>query len=106
MKEIKAILFKKGETYAIRIKNLSRHEIAKAYPDRYPTNEDSVGIEIVGRFDAASNAYEVVNKQQNDSLTWLIGALQSKLSITPDDIYRHPEVSYKQASEAKTAQWQ
>ncbi|MEF3073837.1 peptidoglycan recognition family protein [Methylobacter sp. Wu1] len=105
LKKIEAILFKKGEAYGVRIKNLSKHEMSKNYPDRYPTNEDSLGIEIVGSFDSKSDSYEIVNKQQNSSLTWLISVLQSSLSLSGNDIYRHPEVSYKQASEAKTAQW-
>lgn len=105
LKEIEAILFKKGEAYGVRIKNLSKHEMSKDYPNRYPTNEDSLGIEIVGSLDSKSDSYETVNKQQNSSLTWLISVLQSSLSLSGNDVYRHPEVSYKQASEAKTAQW-
>lgn len=31
------------------------HEKMKSYPDRYPMNEDSIGIEIVGRFLGKSN---------------------------------------------------
>jgi hypothetical protein len=27
------------------------------------------------------------------------------LSLADDDVYRHPEVSYKQSSEAQSAKW-
>ena len=37
----------------------SRHEIKKAWPDRYPWNVDSIGIEIVGTL--KDNVYEAVN---------------------------------------------
>lgn len=106
LKAINALLFKKGVAYSARIKEVSRHEAAKAYPDRYPTNEDSLGIEIVGGYDAKNNVYDTVNKEQNNSLTWLIEALEGKLSITADDVYAHGKIGYKQPSEGSTAQWQ
>jgi len=49
LKEINSILFKKGESYEVRVRNLSQHEGKKSYPDRYPTNDDALGIELVGR---------------------------------------------------------
>lgn len=105
LKKVESILFKKGESYAVRVKSLSKYESAKSYPERYPTNEDSIGIEIVGSFDAKGGSYETVTKQQNESLSWLIVALQTILGITNEDVYRHPEISYKQASEAASAKW-
>jgi len=105
LKTINALLFKKGESYSARIRNVSLHESEKNYPDRYPTNEDSLGIEIVGAFDAKSDMYENVNKKQNDSLTWLIEALDAKLSLTTDDVYAHGAIGYKQPSEGSTANW-
>lgn len=105
LKAINSLLFKKGESYSARIRNVSLHEAAKTYPDRYPTNEDSLGIEIVGAFDAKSEVYDTVNKVQNSSLTWLIEALEAKLSLTGSDVYAHGTIGYKQPSEGSTAQW-
>lgn len=102
---VDAILFKKGESYTVRIGKLHEHESAKAYPDRYPTNEDSLGIEIVGDFDAASGTYDTVNKSQNEALAWLVDVLQAKLALTTGDVYTHGTIGYKQPSEASTAQW-
>ena len=31
-----------------------KSESSKSWPARYPSNEDSIGIELVGRFDAAT----------------------------------------------------
>jgi hypothetical protein len=53
LKEINSILFKKGESYELRVRNLSQHEAKKTYPQRYPTNDDALGVELVGRFDAS-----------------------------------------------------
>lgn len=105
MKAIEGILFKKGQAYSLRIKKLSEHESKKSIPDRYPTNEDSIGIEIVGAFDAKAKTYETVAQAQNQSLAWLIAALQSALSLAADRVYTHPQVSYKEKTEASTAQW-
>lgn len=105
LKKVEAILFKKGESYSLRVKSLSGHEATKSYPVRYPTNEDSLGIELVGSFNARGKIYDTVTKQQNESLSWLISALQGALKLTADDVYRHPQVSHKQATEADTAGW-
>jgi N-acetyl-anhydromuramyl-L-alanine amidase AmpD len=105
LKTVEGILFKKGEAYSVRIKKLSEHEATKSLPDRYPTNEDSIGIEIVGAFLAKSKAYETVTHAQNQSLAWLVGVLQSALGLAADHVYTHPEVSYKEKTEASTAQW-
>ncbi|WBS04670.1 N-acetylmuramoyl-L-alanine amidase [Pseudoduganella sp. SL102] len=105
LKAVNALLFKKGESYSARIKSLSQHEAGKAYPVRYPINEDSLGIEIVGEFSAKSQTYATVNKNQNTSLSWLVGVLETKLVLDADDIYRHGSIAYKQASEGSTANW-
>ena len=105
LKDIKGILFKKGKSYETRVKDLHDHESAKAYPDRYPTNDDSIGIELVAGFDDKTGTYAAVTVAQNSSLNWLVATLQSLLALSDTDIYRHPEVSYKQATEAATAQW-
>lgn len=105
LKAINALLFKKGVAYSARIRDVSQHEATKSYPDRYPTNDDSLGIEIVGAYDAKSNSYENVSTEQNSSLAWLIEALEAKLSISADDVYPHGKIGYKQPSEGSTAKW-
>jgi hypothetical protein len=52
-----------------------RMEMAKQVPQRYPSDEDSIGIEIVGAVvagkgqnPAEQGVYETVNEQQNTSL--------------------------------------
>ncbi len=100
------LLYAKGLSFGLRIKNLSNHENSKAYPDRYPNNSDSIGIEIVGEFDKTISTFESVNMHQNNALKWLINELATLLTLsTTDDIYRHPDISRKQVSEASTAKW-
>ncbi|GAA4364392.1 peptidoglycan recognition protein family protein [Kangiella marina] len=99
-----AIYLKKGESYGIRVKKLHKHELGKNYPDRYPSNTESIGIEIVGDH-STKNGYETVNALQNTSLEWLVAQLNKLLCLEDNDVYRHPEVSYKQSSEASSAKW-
>lgn len=82
-----------------------RREIEKEVPQRYPSNEDSVGIEIVGAIVAGQEVYEAVNTQQNASLRWLVAELASTFGIPMTEIFRHPVVSRKNPSEAQSALW-
>lgn len=89
-----------------------RMEMAKHVPQRYPSNEDSVGIEVVGAVvagkgqnPAEQGVYETVNEQQNTSLRWLIAELTSTFGIPMTEIFRHPVVSRKNPTEAESASW-
>ena len=87
-------------------------EMAKHMPQRYPSNEDSVGIEIVGAVAAGKGqnlaeqgVYETVNELQNASLHWLIAELISTFGISMTEVFRHPVVSRKNPTEAASALW-
>jgi N-acetyl-anhydromuramyl-L-alanine amidase AmpD len=89
-----------------------RMEMAKQVPERYPSNEDSIGIELVGAVVAGNGQntaeqgiYEAVSEQQNASLRWLIAELASTFGIPMTEIFRHPVVSRKNPTEAKSALW-
>jgi N-acetyl-anhydromuramyl-L-alanine amidase AmpD len=105
LQAVTLILFKAGKSYPDRVSDLHKHEKRKNYPNRYPLNEDSIGIEIVGNYNKSKKIYESVSGLQNQSLGWLIGELFNHFKITKADIYRHPKVSYKTPSEASTAIW-
>lgn len=96
-------------------------EKVKNSPDRFPSNEDSIGIEIVGKAvkkdpkhplpyanprNIESEEFELVNYAQNCALRWLVAELQAALTIPMTEVFRHPEVSWKNLSEAYTAKWQ
>ncbi|MDP5137608.1 peptidoglycan recognition family protein [Rheinheimera baltica] len=93
-----------AKSWSAQIKAMDSHERLKAYPERYPVNSDSVGIEIVGKH-IDDKQYEAVTPAQNESLKWLLGELYQHFSLTGSDVYRHPDVSYKNPGEAKGASW-
>jgi N-acetyl-anhydromuramyl-L-alanine amidase AmpD len=104
-KAVKSILFRKGTGYTVRLRKLTEHEATKDYPATYPTNSDAIGIELVGGFDDKTHKYATVTKQQNDSLAWLVATLSAVFKLADSDVYKHPQVSYKQPSEAASASW-
>lgn len=87
-----------------RINTINTYEREKNYPDRYPVNNDSIAIELVGK-DVSAKKYEAVTAQQNTSLQWLVGELYSLFNLSRKDVYRHPEISYKNPGEAENAKW-
>nr|WP_240754344.1 N-acetylmuramoyl-L-alanine amidase [Lampropedia aestuarii] len=82
----------------------------KKVPDRYPANIDSIGIEIVGQALPLTaleddKIFESLSNEQTVSLRWLINQLSAQLNISPSEIFRHSEISYKNKTEAKGAVW-
>lgn len=73
-------------------------DMKKPYPERYPMNQDAIGIEIVGMWkgDEAHpevTDYEKPTPEEQASLRWLVQGLLDTLKITRSDVYRHPQVS-------------
>jgi N-acetyl-anhydromuramyl-L-alanine amidase AmpD len=91
--------------WAARIKAIDQIERQKPWPDRFPVNGDSIGIELVGRH-LDDVAYETLTSQQLDSLQWLLDQLYTHFSLDGGDVFKHPEVSYKHPGEAASAAWQ
>ena len=90
-------------------REVNASEQPKSYPDRYPANADSIGIEIVGRAlgtpEKPSPLYEPPTPEEQRSLQWLVTGLLDSLHLTQTDVYRHPQVSYKLRGEALDADW-
>jgi N-acetyl-anhydromuramyl-L-alanine amidase AmpD len=84
-----------------------RSEMKKAVPFRYPSNDDSIGIEIVGKASGPKHQeiFEPVTDAQNASLKWLVQQLTATLKLSMSVVLRHPEVSRKNKTEASTANW-
>jgi N-acetyl-anhydromuramyl-L-alanine amidase AmpD len=88
----------------------NRAENLKTVPARYPSNADSIGIELVGASSPGATPhsdriYEAVTVAQNSSLVWLVDGLTQTLGISRTEIFRHPTASHKTPSEASTARW-
>lgn len=91
-------------------RNEHRREMAKTVPFRFPSNEDSIGIEIVGEalpknVPDNQKVYEPVTTEQNNSLIWLVQELRFVLKTPVSEVFRHPTVSRKNPTEAATAKW-
>lgn len=82
----------------------NKRENEKSVPERYPSNADSVGIELVGKPDA-KGVYESATPEQNMSLKWLVDKLLTAFNVSSTEVFRHPTVSRKTESEAASAQW-
>jgi N-acetyl-anhydromuramyl-L-alanine amidase AmpD len=87
-----------------KIKAIDKIERQKIYPDRFPVNSDSIGIEIVGKH-IDNKRYDSLNLLQTNSLQWLIGELYIHFGLDKDDVFKHPTVSYKNPGEASSATW-
>lgn len=73
------------------------HEKIKSYPDRYPMNEDSVGIETVAKYNGTF--WEDPTPEQTKSIKQLVNILENEYDITDADIYEHDKISYKTEGE-------
>jgi len=100
LKTITALIHEKGLGFGTRAENLSRHESEKKYPLRYPSNTDSIGIEVVGRFLPAEKKFEKPTLQQFSSLKWLVDLLVAEYGLNMTSaVYAHGAISRKEASE-------
>jgi N-acetyl-anhydromuramyl-L-alanine amidase AmpD len=100
-------------------------EMKKSAPARYPSNSESIGIEIVGqaflpshkpmpkglsdvqkkRFFDEHSIYEALTGAQQISFKYLLEELLQTMSLAKEDVYRHPTVSRKNPTEAATVEW-
>ena len=99
----------KYDSYAKRGFSYSKHqtdkdEWLKPYPQRYPGNRDSIGIELVGMH-IDENTYEPITAKQQAVLDWFLRELLETLKLSRTDIYRHPPLSFKNPGEAASAKF-
>ncbi len=100
LKTITALIHEKGFSFGRRARNLSRHETGKKYPLRYPSNSDSIGIEVVGRFWPSKKSFDKPTQQQLRSLKWLVELIVKEYNISiKNDVYTHGAIARKEVSE-------
>lgn len=87
------------EWRASAVRAVSRIESTRPYPERYPTNGDSVGIEVVGRYNAATRTWDPPTEAQRASIQRLVGTLQNNFGLTDHDVYEHDIISRKTPGE-------
>lgn len=90
--------------YSSILKSTRNHtvpfEVKKTYPLRYPSNDDSLGIEVVGRYNIPSSTFEKPTPKQFASLKWLVDELVKHYNLNlRNDIYAHGTIARKQKAE-------
>ncbi|MGO4394636.1 N-acetylmuramoyl-L-alanine amidase [Variovorax sp. M-6] len=97
------------KTKGNRARALAVHaaEKVKRFPDRYPSNSDAIGIELVGEApgERGKEVFVTVTDQQTRSLQWLMKELMETYNVSMQETYRHPDIARKNVTEAKTAKW-
>ncbi|WP_157836529.1 N-acetylmuramoyl-L-alanine amidase [Paracidovorax oryzae] len=94
---IKRIISGSGSQTEKRLK-IHQMEMAKPSHSRFPTNLDSIGIELSGA--SRDGVYGAPTSAKNAASTWLVNELLKSLKLIRADVYRHPSIAYKQPSEA------
>lgn len=77
----------------------ARIEYPKAFPERYPINSDSVGIEVVGWYNAREKKWETITKAQKKSIICLTKVLMKLYHIPKKHIYTHEGIKRKTEGE-------
>lgn len=100
LKTITALIHEEGLNFGRRAKNLSRYEVSKKYPLRYPSNSDSIGIEVVGKFWPSEKSFEKPTLEQFRSLKWLVEIIAAEYSLNiRNDVYAHGAIARKEITE-------
>ena len=78
--------------FAVLTRVEDRREMRKAVPDRYPSNTDSIGVELVGEAlplngNPDRRTYVAAPEAQNDSLRWLVHALSVTLRVPVTEVF-------------------
>ncbi|MGN8077990.1 peptidoglycan recognition protein family protein [Variovorax sp. 22077] len=104
---------------------MHRIEMRKAPANRYPSNMEAIGIEMVGRarlpegfkpdsrqkrmslerLRGDAGVFPTPTAAQNQALSWLVHVLQGSMHLAASEVFRHPDVSRKNITEAQGANW-
>jgi len=95
---------KKLKSFGWSPSKIHSHEKGKPYTDRYPTNSDSVGIEVVGDYHEKTKTWDAVTENQKTSVNKLVNFLEKEYGLEKDDRYNHEDVSYKKDGEGSTVE--
>lgn len=98
-REIEAARAGRAEWTGTAARAVGRLEATRPYPERYPTNGDSIGIEVVGRFNPATQAWDAPTPEQTASIRRLVGSLQNNFGLDDHDVYQHDVISRKTLGE-------
>ncbi len=98
-REVDAARGGRAEWTGTAARAVGRLEATRPYPERYPTNGDSIGIEVVGRYNPATQTWDAPTAEQRDSINRLVGSLQTNFGLNDHDVYQHDVISRKTPGE-------
>ena len=98
-REVDAARGGRAEWTGTAARAVGRLEATRPYPERYPTNGDSVGIEVVGRYNAGTQTWDAPTPEQTASIRSLVGSLQTNFGLNDNDVYQHDVISRKTPGE-------
>ena len=94
-------IWKEKTSYVARKIKVSNYEKTKSYPNRYPISSDSIGIEVVGKYDDKTKRYPNATTKQLESLEQLVIVLLELFNISKTDMYAHAKIAYKDENSAE-----
>lgn len=99
--ESDTILLRSYNTLTPREKKAAIHDLEKRkiYPQRYPMNEDSIGIEVVGRYDKQNETYLPATPEQLLAIDKLIEAIMQNFDLKSNDVFPHGLIASKKETE-------
>jgi RHS repeat-associated protein len=71
------------------------NHVGKTKDPGYPNNNNSVGIEVVGRFDPKTKKWEALTPKQIEATSNLVNALMKEYNLTQKNIFEHDKISFK-----------
>lgn len=94
---------KRSDTKTASTTEVFAEEKKKDYPERYPYNEDSIGIEVVGKSIDSSYYLAPTDIEQIKAVARLVNFLTEYFSLSKDDdIYGHEIISSKSKGDGQT----
>ncbi len=72
---------------------------SKKYPERYPINQESIGIETISKYDRTNKMWSNVSSRQKKSIYQLVEFLKKEFGLKSSDVYEHPTISKKTEGE-------
>ena len=76
-------------------------ELKKDYPELYPYNRDSIGIEVVAWWYKDTKLWDEATPHQFKSIWNLVIFLQKEFNLGDKDLYQHQCIAYKTSGEGK-----
>ncbi|TDO28709.1 RHS repeat-associated protein [Sediminibacterium goheungense] len=76
------------------LENYTLH-VGKTRLNSYPKNQNSIGIEVVGKYDYTNKAWESLTPSQVRSVTSLTNYLMVSYKLSSTSLYTHDKISYK-----------